>query len=137
MPSSHHRVGLVADEAIQDALEVVRQANETSWPEARAAREAVFDGAFFESLRAAALVSRADADQAARVLRALQDLLPNLDLPAEIRITVAGRIDATVSQIDAEERRRRQLALLAGPDPYGELALDLSEEIDELDHFAG
>lgn len=137
MPSSHHRVGLVADHPVRDALETVRRVNAgTSWPEARVAREAVFDGAFFEALRDAVAATGTGADEARAVLRTLSDLLPSLDLSAEIKSVIAARMEQTLGRVDDDERRRRQLQLLASPDPYGEAALAIADEFDEVDELA-
>ena len=136
MPSSHHRVGLVADDPVRQALETVRRVNDAAWPEARAAREAVFDGAFFEALRAAAAAGRPGTEHAGAVLRALSELLPSLDLSAEIKNAIAARMEETLGRVEGDDRRRRQLELLASPDPYGETALAVADELDELDELA-
>ncbi|KAB2846521.1 MAG: hypothetical protein F9K44_15225 [Hyphomicrobiaceae bacterium] len=128
----------MADDSVRRALETVRRANnELSWPEARVAREAVFDGAFFEALRGAIAAGGPEAEQASAVLRALNDLLPELDLPAEIETAVAARMKETLQRVEGGERRRRQLALLATPDPYGEAALTVADELDELERPPG
>lgn len=137
MPSPHHRVALVADDPIREALETVRRANSgAAWAEARVAREAVFDGAFFEALRAAVAATRPGTEDLGAVFRSLNELLPNLDLSSEIKQVISDRMEETLALVSSDDRRRRQLELLATPDPYGETALAVSDELDELDELA-
>lgn len=137
MPSPHHRVALVADDPIQEALETVRRANSgAAWAEARVAREAVFDGAFFEALRDAVAATKPGAEDLSAVFKSLHELLPSLDLSSEIKQVISTRMEETLALLDSEDRRRRQLALLATPDPHGETALAVSDELDELDEPA-
>lgn len=136
MPSPHRRVALVADDPIREALETVRRANSgAAWAEARVVREAVFDGAFFEALRDAVAATGPGTEDLSAVFKSLHELLPDLDLSPEIKQVISTRMEETLALVDSDHRRKRQLALLTTPDPYGATALAVSDELDELSHL--
>ena len=132
MPSPHRRIGLVADEDIQSALKIFRQAAGAA-PDASLARSAVLEGALVEALMTAAERGSGDHERAAVLVRELRELLPALRLPAVVHDNIAERLDRAVKTRAGEERRRRQLELIGSPNPYGPTALDYADSFDADD----
>jgi hypothetical protein len=63
----------------------------------------------------------------------MRALLRTMSLPMDVRTAVLEEIDRASADAGVQERRRRQLALLESPNPYGRATLDVTDSIDALD----
>lgn len=131
MPSSHRRIGLVVDEDVGTALALLRGRADSSFPDARLVREAVLDAILVERLVAAAELAR--DERAAAVVEELRALLPTLELPEAVLRHLMQTLDTASKPVTRDERRRRQLALIDSPNPYGRAALDYTNSVDAFD----
>lgn len=137
MPSAHRRIGLVVDEPVQGALEVLRKGVEAPLPEATLARRAVFEGAAFEAIQRAVSAGGENGRRAGEIVALIRRLLPTLELPHAVRADILDALNRSLEEWSREERRRRQLALLSSPNPYGEAALAYAEQFDDLERLPG
>lgn len=135
MPSSHRRIGLVVDEPVEGALKVLRKGAESPLPEATLARRAVFEGAAFEAIQRAVAGGGENGQRAGEIVAQIREILPRLELPHAVLAGLLEALDRSVDSWSSEERRRRQLALLSSPNPYGEAALAYAEQFDDLERL--
>lgn len=138
MPSPHPRIGLVVDQDMETALAAFRDPAGPRAADASLARRAVFAGAAVQTLANAAEDESAPYEAKARAaLRELRDLLPQLALPEGVAAALLDVIQPVVDRRAGEERRQRQLQLIAAPDSDADrAALDYAESFDALDRLA-
>lgn len=134
MPSPYRRIGLVVDEDMDSALDIFRDSSrEQPTPEASLARRAVFEGTLIEALMKVAGRASSGQPRAAALLAELRDVLPTLQLPKAAAADLEEALARVTEAHALEDRRRRQLALLESPNPYGRAALEYAEDFDGLD----
>jgi hypothetical protein len=137
MPSPHRRIGLVVDEPVDRALDLIRERAKEGVPEATAARQAVLEGALVEALLKLAMSDHADREQAADLIARVRELVPSLPLTAQIRLELLESLAPAQSRPSLAERRRRQLELLARPEVSedAQTAQDLAETFDAFERL--
>ncbi len=133
MPTSHPRVGLLLDEEMQHALETVRRRAGDDATQASLVRRAVFEGVALEAVMNEATSGSATQERAARVVAELRELVGDLALPTSVVTSVTTDLSRALEGSDVQERRRRQRALLASPNPDGAMALAITEAFDEVE----
>lgn len=133
MPTSHPRVGLLLDHEMQHALATVRRRAGDDATQASLVRRAVFEGVALEAVMNEAASGSATRGRAARVVAELRDLIGDLELPTSVVASVTDDLSRALQGSGVQERRRRQRALLASPDPDGAVALAISEAFDEIE----
>jgi hypothetical protein len=133
MPTPHRRIGLVLDEGMSSAFDMLREQAGPALPEAGLARKAVYDGVALSAVLHAATTRTSSQEAARQLLRDMRALLRTMSLPMDVRTAVLEEIDRASADAGVQERRRRQLALLESPNPYGRATLDVTDSIDALD----
>lgn len=134
MPSPHRRIGLVIDEDMDSALDIFRDASRAEpAPEASLARRAVFEGTLIEALMKVATHASGGQERAAALLHELREMLPTLRLPEAVTADLEEALGRVTEGQAIEERKRRQIASLSEPNPYGRAALELTDTFDALE----
>lgn len=131
MPTSHSRIGLVADPLVDRALAVFSKPESPIPRRATVARDAVLQGAVLEALEMEAREGGPNALAAAEVLASIEEILPSLGFPKELVEHFARKVSPAIELSHREERRRRLLHLIENPGPGEQLAQQIAEELDD------
>ena len=137
MPSPHRRIGLIVDEPVDSALDLIRERAKGAVPEARAARQAVLEGALVEALLKLAMSDDAEHEEAAKLIARVRELVPTLPLSRQVRLELVESLAPAPSRPSLAERRRRQLELLAKPEVSedAQTAQDLADTFDAFERL--
>lgn len=134
MPTNHRRIGLVVDEPVDRVMDLYRDQAKPALRDAAIARHLVLSGSLVEAMVKLAHGDTTEHERAAEIVARLKELVPDLQLPNEVKTQLLETLSRTSERRSLAERRSRQFALIRGAGrPDGQTAQDLAETFDAFE----